>query len=60
MEMPRQMSIHCQYHGIFVLFRYSRSHLTAHWSSGQSVRQRSGRPGFNPRSGHTKDFKNGT
>ena len=25
-----------------------------------SVRQWSGRPGFNPRSDHTKDFKNGT
>ena len=25
-----------------------------------SVRQWSGRPGFNPRSRHTKDFKNGT
>ena len=26
----------------------------------QGVHQWSGRPGFNPRSGHTKDFKNGT
>ena len=26
----------------------------------QSVRQWPGRPGFNPRSSHTKDFKNGT
>ena len=25
-----------------------------------SVRQWPGRPGFNPRSSHTKDFKNGT
>ena len=25
-----------------------------------SVHQWSGRPGFNPRSNHTKDFKNGT
>ena len=25
-----------------------------------SVRQWSGRPGFNPRSRHSKDFKNGT
>ena len=29
-------------------------------SNPLSVRQRSGRPGFNPRSCHTKDFKNGT
>ena len=28
--------------------------------NGFSVRQWSGRPGFNPRSRHTKDFKNGT
>ena len=27
---------------------------------GWSIRQWSGRPGFNPRSSHTKDFKNGT
>ena len=32
----------------------------AHWPSGYSVHQWSGRPGFNPRSRHTKDFKNGT
>ena len=31
----------------------------AHWPSGLSVRQWSGRPGFSPRSCHTKDFKNG-
>ena len=31
-----------------------------HWPSEYSVRQRSRRPGFNPRSRHTKDFKNGT
>ena len=31
------------------------------WSgSGYSVPQWSGRPGFNPRSRHTKDYKNGT
>ena len=28
--------------------------------SGQSVRQWPGRPGFSPRSSHTKDSKNGT
>ena len=28
--------------------------------SGQSIRQWSGRPGFNPISRHTKDFKNDT
>ena len=27
---------------------------------GESVGQWTGRPGFNPRSRHTKDFKNGT
>ena len=32
----------------------------AHWPRGYSVRQWSGRPGFNPRSSYTKDFKNGT
>ena len=32
----------------------------AHWPIGLNVRQWSGRPGFNPRSRHTKDFKNGT
>ena len=32
----------------------------AHCPSGESVRQWSGRPGFNRRSSHTKDFKNGT
>ena len=31
-----------------------------HWPSGQSVCQRFGRPGFNPRSRYTKDFKNFT
>ena len=30
------------------------------WPSGSSVRQWPGRPAFNPRSSHTKDFKNGT
>ena len=30
------------------------------WSNEYSVRQWSGRPGFNPWSRHTKDFKNGT
>ena len=34
--------------------------LLVHWPSGKSVRQWSGRPGFNPRLHHTKDFKNGT
>ena len=34
--------------------------IYAHWSCGLSIRQWSGRPGFNPRSHHTKDFKNGT
>ena len=28
----------------------------AHWPSGQSVRQWSGKPGFNARSHYTKDF----
>ena len=28
--------------------------------SVSSVRQWPGKPGFNPRSSHTKDFKNGT
>ena len=28
--------------------------------SGLSVRQGPGRPGFNPKSSHTKDLKNGT
>ena len=28
----------------------------AHWSSGESVRQRSVRLGFNPKSGYTKNF----
>ena len=31
----------------------------AHWPCEQSVRQWSRRPGFNPMSRHTKDFKNG-
>ena len=30
------------------------------WSNELSVRQWSGRPGFNPRLSHTKDSKNGT
>ena len=29
---------------------------SSHWPCGQSVRQWSGRPGFNPRSSQTKDF----
>ena len=33
---------------------------TVHWPRGQSVRQWSGRPGFNPSSHHIKDLKNGT
>ena len=36
-------------------FNHLMAYQTAH--SGQSVRQWSGRPGFNPRSSHTKDFK---
>ena len=32
---------------------------TEYWHDGNSVRQLSGRPGFNPRSGHTKDSKTG-
>ena len=31
--------------------------LPACWPGGLSVRQWSGRPGFNPRLSHTKDFK---
>ena len=43
------------------MFLYKKNaYKWAHWPSGQSVRQWSGRPGFNPRSSHTKDFKNGT
>ena len=34
--------------------------IPAHWPSGYSVRQWSGRPGFNPELCYTKDFKNGT
>ena len=30
------------------------------WSTGLSDRHWSGRPAFNPRSCHTKNFKNGT
>ena len=30
---------------------------TGHWHNGLSVRQWPGRPGFNPRSIHTKDFE---
>ena len=30
---------------------------TGHWHDGYSVRQWLGRPGFNPRSSHTKDSK---
>ena len=30
----------------------------AHWPSGESVCQWSGRPGLNPRLRHTKEFKN--
>ena len=33
---------------------------TGHWHHVKSVRQWLGRPGFNPRSSHTKDSKNGT
>ena len=32
----------------------------AHWPSGWSACQGSGRPGFNPRLRHTKDFRYGT
>ena len=32
-------------------------HFTDHWSNELSVRQWSGRPGFNPRPNHTKDSK---
>ena len=35
-------------------------HGPAHCPSGLSVCQWSRRPGFNPMSHHTKDFKNGT
>ena len=34
--------------------------LTGHWHGGLNVCQWPGRPGFNPRSSHTKDSKNGT
>ena len=35
-------------------------HLLGHWPSEINVRQWSRRSGFNPRSSHTKDLKNGT
>ena len=38
----------------------THTYVRARWPSGLSVRQCSGRPGFNPRLSHTKDFKNGT
>ena len=38
---------------------YIYIYILAHWPSGLSVWQWSERPGFNPRSRHTKDFKNG-
>ena len=34
--------------------------LPVHWHDGESVRQCTGKPGFNPRSSHTKYSKNGT
>ena len=37
--------------------KYLLKHLPAHWPSEQSIRQWSGRPGFNPRSHHTKTLK---
>ena len=39
---------------------YSKRSLSPLYPSGLSVCQWSGRPGFNPRLRHTKDFKNGT
>ena len=33
---------------------------SGHWSNEQSVCQWFGRPGFNLKSSHTKDLKNGT
>ena len=41
------------YSFIFILY-------LIYWPSGSRFRQWSGRPGFNPRSRHTKDFKNST
>ena len=39
----------------------SGHHQTSgNWPSGKSIRQWPRRPGFNPRSPHTKGFKNGT
>ena len=35
-------------------------YVYTYWPSGYSVRQWPVRPGFNPTSSHTKDFKNGT
>ena len=32
-------------------------YILTHWSSGSSVHQCPRRPGFSPRSGHTKDSK---
>ena len=40
--------------------RFSHNHIPDPWSNEYSVRQWSGRPGFNPRSSYTKDSKNGT
>ena len=45
---------------IYIFYIYIYIYILAHWPSGYSVRQWSGRPGFNPRSRHTKDFKNCT
>ena len=40
---------------------YTCTHMQTHTHTlTHSVRQWSGVPGFNPRSCHTKDFKNGT
>ena len=41
-------------------FNSSQVILYIYWPSGLSVRQWSGRLGFNPRSRHTEDFKDGT
>ena len=46
------------YYVIYIMLYYVIQ--LGHWLNEQSVRQWSVRRGFNPRSSHTKDLKNGT
>ena len=55
-----KMDVHCDQPCGKHLATWPIKDILAHWSCGLSVRQRSGRSGFNPRLCHTKDFKNGT